>query len=160
MARRSYTPEQKAEAFRRCSDELKTALERRDWDAIDCLFPELFWSLDMVPEDLYPVVYFIQVPSGPIKIGTSKNLKQRLAYLQVYTPEPISLLGVHVGSFVEERAAHERFAHLRLHGEWFESDPALLAYIAAGEQAAPVGAGMQRLAWWAKQGQDTFACTP
>lgn len=77
-----------------------------------------------------PHVYFIQQgDSGAIKIGCSKNPSQRLAGLQTGHSEPLRLLTCAVGSQAQERALHDRFAHLRVSGEWFRPADDLLAYI-------------------------------
>lgn len=75
-------------------------------------------------------VYFIQQgDSGAVKIGCSRNPTQRLAGLQTGHSEPLRLLTCAVGSQAQERALHDRFAHLRVSGEWFRPDEELLAYI-------------------------------
>lgn len=77
-----------------------------------------------------PHVYFIQQgDSGAIKIGCSKNPAQRLQSLQTGHSEPLRLLTCAVGSQAQERALHDRFAHLRVSGEWFRPAEELLAYI-------------------------------
>lgn len=77
-----------------------------------------------------PHVYFIQQgDSGAIKIGCSKNPSQRLQGLQTGHSEPLRLLTCAVGSQGQERALHDRFAHLRVSGEWFRPAEDLLAYI-------------------------------
>lgn len=69
-------------------------------------------------------VYFVQAGTvGPIKIGTSVNVKDRMASIQVHCPEPLRLLGVTRGGLVLEQAFHRRFAAHRLHHEWFEPCP-------------------------------------
>lgn len=75
-------------------------------------------------------VYFIQQgDSGAIKIGCSKNPTQRLQGLQTGHSEALRLLTCAVGSQAQERALHDRFAHLRVSGEWFRPAEDLLAYI-------------------------------
>lgn len=77
-----------------------------------------------------PHVYFIQQgDSGAIKIGCSKNPTQRLQGLQTGHSEPLRLLTCAMGSQAQERALHDRFAHLRVSGEWFRPAEDLLAYI-------------------------------
>lgn len=71
-------------------------------------------------------VYFIGGPSGPIKIGVSKDPKRRLAGLQTNSPYHLKLLAIAPGGVEEERFLHAKFAHLRLKGEWFKRDPELL----------------------------------
>jgi len=78
------------------------------------------------------VVYFVrQVPDGPVKIGTATYIKQRLMQLRGASPTPLELMGVIVGGWQTEQLLHEKFAALRMHGEWFRPDPSLLSYIRA-----------------------------
>lgn len=74
-------------------------------------------------------VYFADA-GGQIKIGWSKKVSARLAQLQTGSAVPIKLLGTTPGGRAVERRIHERFAHLRLSGEWFIAAPELLAFIA------------------------------
>lgn len=89
------------------------------------------------PPPLGPVatkgfVYFIGAPDdGPIKIGSTMNLMQRLGSIQSCSPVLLKLLAAFPTDcrFGDERRYHRMFGDLRLHGEWFERDPALLACI-------------------------------
>jgi hypothetical protein len=73
--------------------------------------------------------YFIGGETGPIKIGQSGNLAARLKTLQNHSPVPLSVLASTGGGMFAELAYHERFAAHRLHGEWFERHPDILAEI-------------------------------
>lgn len=76
-------------------------------------------------------VYFVQPAAGGlVKIGVAADVKSRLATLQTGSPVPLRVLAVLPGGGqAAEAELHERFAHLRSHGEWFEPAPELLAYI-------------------------------
>jgi hypothetical protein len=76
--------------------------------------------------------YFVQAASGPIKIGKSKDLRLRLMGLCWH--EPIRLLGFLEGD--HERPVHDRFASLRIRGEWFRPDKKLLAFISGATRPA------------------------
>jgi len=78
-------------------------------------------------------VYFA-ASGGQVKIGWSRKVSARLAQLQTGSAVPIKLLGTVAGGRALERRLHERFAHLRVAGEWFLDDPELLVHI--GELAA------------------------
>lgn len=73
-------------------------------------------------------VYFAGC-GGRVKIGWSSRVGSRLADLQTGNPEPIRLLGVLPGGRLKERQLHEKFADVRLSGEWFTLTPDLIAYI-------------------------------
>jgi hypothetical protein len=76
------------------------------------------------------VIYFVRAGvKGPIKIGRTDQLSQRVQGLQVAHYEELTLLAVEPGSRAVERALHQRFDHLRLRGEWFRPGMELLAYI-------------------------------
>ena len=76
------------------------------------------------------MIYFIQAGSGEIKIGyTTQSGKARLKGLQTASPTKLMLLCETIGTARLEKQLHERFAHLRLTGEWFKSAPELLEFI-------------------------------
>ena len=74
-------------------------------------------------------VYFIGC-SAAIKIGVTVKLEARLATLRSHSPLPLSLMASIEGGSTVEREYHRRFAAHRLHGEWFEPHPDILAEIA------------------------------
>lgn len=69
-------------------------------------------------------VYFIQAGAGgPIKIGVAKDVRRRIANLQISNAAELTLLRAFVGGEAEERVLHERFAEYRIAGEWFHAEP-------------------------------------
>jgi hypothetical protein len=67
--------------------------------------------------------YLYLIRSGDhVKIGISRNIKARLADLQVGNPVPLAIIATF--AFADagpvERAVHERFADARVRGEWFQ----------------------------------------
>lgn len=75
-------------------------------------------------------IYFIQVgESGPIKIGFSSNVDQRLRTLQTGHTEKLKLLHSQIGTKADEGRLHNRFRNIHIKGEWFEADPSLLEFI-------------------------------
>lgn len=75
------------------------------------------------------------VIGGPVKIGyTSGDMRQRLAALQCGSPFELKVCRLEQGPRSQENVLHRRFAHLRLHGEWFEPGQDLLAYIGAAAE--------------------------
>lgn len=74
------------------------------------------------------VVYFI-AGAGLIKIGCTTNIVSRFRTIRNSSPVPVELLGAHPGGTLEEGLLHQRFAHLRRHGEWFEDAPEIRAHI-------------------------------
>lgn len=77
-------------------------------------------------------VYFIQDEDGPIKIGYSEgNPYRRLNAFCTGNPRELKLLVSIPGGREEEQALHERFADLRVKGEWFRPDARLLGFIEA-----------------------------
>jgi len=76
-------------------------------------------------------VYFIQ--SGEhVKIGHAKNVKNRLADIQVATPTEVELLGIiRTGkAHLLEAEIHGMFNANHVRGEWFRLTPELTQYIA------------------------------
>lgn len=73
--------------------------------------------------------YFIGGESGPVKIGYSCNTKDRLRTMQFSSPIKLDILATATGGRERESAYHEQFRECRLHGEWFERTPEILAEI-------------------------------
>jgi hypothetical protein len=74
------------------------------------------------------IVYFIRSGTdGPIKIGKASDVMRRLSGLQSAHAEELRLLAT--TRAVTEDELHQRFAHLRMRGEWFRAEPELLAFI-------------------------------
>lgn len=74
------------------------------------------------------MIYFIQQgDDGPIKIGRTENLPQRMRELQVGNPELLRLLGV----IPEEAELQALFGNLRVRGEWFKPESQILDFIQA-----------------------------
>lgn len=74
-------------------------------------------------------VYFIGGDEGPIKIGYSTWVARRLEEFQAVSPVPMRVLARMPGKRAAEAEFHRRFDAGRLHGEWFERTPELLALI-------------------------------
>jgi hypothetical protein len=80
-------------------------------------------------------VYFVfNEDSHAIKIGRAKDLDKRMKALQTSSPAQLKLLkSVQVDSAeaAQEREAslHQQFQDMRLTGEWFKAEAALLEYI-------------------------------
>jgi hypothetical protein len=65
-------------------------------------------------------VYFIRAGrTNLVKIGWAKDVDKRHRELQTASPHPLHLIGYMPGSLFDEAAWHERFAHVRVRGEWF-----------------------------------------
>ncbi len=80
------------------------------------------------------MIYFIAagVRRGPVKIGYTDNLADRLRTLQSGNPQPLYALAVIPGDVARERRLHQRFAEGRLIGEWFDADtPGLDEFLSA-----------------------------
>jgi len=89
-------------------------------------------------------VYFIQA-GRRVKIGQSRDPQTRLLSIRggysTKKPEGLNtsrakLLGTEPGGLAREKELHEKFAHIRVVGEWFDHTPELKAYIAENATAA------------------------
>lgn len=77
------------------------------------------------------MIYFFQEEDdGPIKIGHSSDPLTRRGQLQTGNPRELKTLGVMVGNVNVESQLHEQFAPYRIRGEWFESVPVIINFIA------------------------------
>jgi hypothetical protein len=72
--------------------------------------------------------YFIR-DGEAIKIGASYDARWRLSSLQVGNPRPLVVLCAVLDTILSEEAAHKKFDHLRIQGEWFHAAPELLEFI-------------------------------
>lgn len=76
------------------------------------------------------VVYYIEAATlGLIKIGTTTNIKNRLADLQMTSPANLRVLYTCTGNRTLEATLHRRFWQHRSHGEWFHPAPEVLAFM-------------------------------
>lgn len=77
------------------------------------------------------MIYFLQSDEGgPVKIGTTEDLKTRLVALTTHYGKPLSVLATLPGGRDEEVAIHERFSHLRFgRTEQFRPAVELMAFI-------------------------------
>jgi hypothetical protein len=73
-------------------------------------------------------VYFVRLPDGRIKIGYSRDLRQRFRLLLSETGNPgLQIVGWCHGTRKDEKRLHEELKAHALGGEWFEPAPAVLA---------------------------------
>ena len=77
-------------------------------------------------------VYFIRPvgAAGPVKIGYSSDVAQRLESLQGGSPLPLEIVAIIERPQCYESALHWRLSESRIHGEWFRPDPDVLALVA------------------------------
>lgn len=75
-------------------------------------------------------IYFIKA-GGMIKIGYTKNLKERMTTIQVSMPIKIELIGVMEGTQSFERELHHLFREHKERGEWFRDEGRIARFIAA-----------------------------
>jgi hypothetical protein len=86
------------------------------------------WKWEEVAACLDGSVYFFEA-GGLIKIGFSRNLKNRIQTLRDGLPYDGTLLHTIVGTERMESFLHARFATDKVRGEWFNRSAALLEYI-------------------------------
>ena len=69
------------------------------------------------------MIYFAQVPSGPIKIGFAAghedDISERIKTLQCGNNEKMTVIAWTFGGQKEEKAFHKELAGSRMSGEWF-----------------------------------------
>jgi len=73
-------------------------------------------------------VYFIH-HNGHIKIGVSVDPWGRLSSLQTAHHERLEMLAIMPGEAADEREIHQRFARLRVTGEWFRDSQELREFV-------------------------------
>jgi hypothetical protein len=88
-------------------------------------------------------VYFVaDAQRSVVKIGTSEYVDRRIRDLARVNAGRIDLLAVIDGHLHVERFLHEKWSHLRLHGEWFRLDDDLSEFIAAVSGNPHAAAGL------------------
>jgi len=95
------------------------------------------------------MIYFIQQGEhGPVKIGSTTNVLNRLMVLQIGNPDKLYLRASIKGCVATERELHKRFARLRLSGEWFKAVDELRDFLdelhASNSPTRETGAGHTR----------------
>lgn len=107
--------------------ELKKAREKQDTikaERRDKVFKKRY------NDEVIGFIYFIQGENGgPIKIGYTKDIEQRLKELQTGYPDILKLLIAFPGNHEYEKALHRQLKLYRLNGEWFKPDPAVFRKI-------------------------------
>ncbi len=120
-----------AEESRRAQSALETV--RKDICGLNGASDELAKTIAEAadsPEPCRPGFVYLIGHSSAMKIGwTEKHPgKGRLGQLQTASEKDLELLGVVLGTVVDEHQIHERFAHHRIRGEWFQPAQEILAY--------------------------------
>ena len=89
------------------------------------------WESDRRAQRHASDVYFIRgVTTGLIKIGSSTDVRRRLAAHQSLSPDNIEIVGVLPGGGASlEKRLHRRFRTLANHGEWFRPGNELIDFI-------------------------------
>lgn len=96
---------------------------------------KLMWKWAEVDRYLRGQIYFVD-GGDLIKIGFTTNMDRRMKALQAHSPCRLRIILVVQGSRIREAALHEKFAHLRMHGEWFKADLELHNFIRSLEGEA------------------------
>lgn len=69
-------------------------------------------------------VYFLLAPkAGKLKVGITRNLKQRVKQLECESAEPLEFLGYTPAGYNVEQAIHGELHASRAHGEWYFITP-------------------------------------
>jgi hypothetical protein len=87
-------------------------------------------------------VYFA-VAGNKVKIGVSKNPRQRLGELKTGSSSKVRIYYVTPGDRQKERQLHAQFADLRVNGEWFLFATAIRDWISADEKERLAARGMR-----------------
>lgn len=90
------------------------------------------------------VVYFVQAECGdsylgPVKIGHAEKFKNRFATMKVANFHELKILKLIKGDRSKEKEIHQKFAGLRIRGEWFRPDQSLLNYISQLQEPKECG---------------------
>jgi len=107
----------------------KRAVYADNGDLLAILSPVSFGAADN-PIPNVPYIYFMEAPDiQRIKIGTNHHIKRRIISIKASSPVPVTLIKAIEGGRTKEKDIHQRFKHLRQHGEWFIRTPELMQAI-------------------------------
>jgi len=112
---------------------LEAGLQYLYWQRKSCqLYEHSPWFEDGTFQRSHGKIYFIQSEiGGPIKIGWAyvDGIQSRFETIQSMNPFRLKILATLEGNIQLEHKLHKRFASDRLHGEWFNSSPAIMSFI-------------------------------
>lgn len=93
------------------------------------------------------LVYFMKPVGmdGPIKIGCSGAVEDRLLSLAIWSPFPLEIIGTVQGTMADEHFLHDCFSGQHSHHEWFLSSPHLRDIIDLIVSAGTVDVARERL---------------
>ena len=74
-------------------------------------------------------LYAITDSHGHIKVGFTRNIKQRLRTLQIHQAQPVELVVTWPGDMHDEARFHATASPLRVHGEWYRDGHEIRALI-------------------------------
>lgn len=108
---------------------LRTTAEHADNLPITPIDAPHYYELRNVRDDR-ACVYFLAADSlGMVKIGTTRNLEQRLMDIRISCPVPIRVVYQRPGGHRMETEFHRRFAAQWSHGEWFRMEGELRDFL-------------------------------
>lgn len=92
-------------------------------------------------------LYFVARKDDPymVKIGTTEDMERRMRTLAV--SGPIVLFATCYGGRVEERFFLNRFADLRIEGEWFRANEEMISFIRYAAEPCHVEYGKSETRW-------------
>lgn len=120
-------------AYKSCPEELVAILrgEHREDDVADTQ-PSGQLVLPTATSSPAGRIYFVAAPEASrIKIGFSNNPDKRIASLMTSSAYKLETIAVIEGSREQEQALHQRFAHLRVHREWFADCSEIRDFVAS-----------------------------
>ena len=86
--------------------------------------------LNLKTKNIDGYVYFFESSlTKLIKIGFTKNVSKRKKQIEAMQGGPVNVLKTLFTYHRNEKYLHEKFSHLKTHGEWFAPDPELLTFI-------------------------------
>ena len=92
--------------------------------------------------DKYTYLYFIGWNNGPIKIGITDNVIDRIQRLQTGCPHELNVISLYKSAdrrmiYAIEQTLHKMFSKHKLQGEWFENEVVKAYLDNCGHELAP-----------------------
>ena len=75
------------------------------------------------------MLYAIADSHGHIKVGFTRNLKERLRTIQVYQAQPVNLIVTWPGNMHDEALFHSAASLFRVRSEWYQDGEGIRSLI-------------------------------
>lgn len=106
--------------------------------SIGSIYDQRIWQLKGQKKIKGSVVYMLRADDGPVKIGSTSYIYQRLSQIQMHNHHELELIRLIRGSKCAEDWLHNYFKESWMFGEWFRFHPDMLTVKVPKDQTTPL----------------------